>query len=94
MQESEPRSSGGARPAVLFRTALGEAAAKERASRTRRSDRIQAIAELTDADLTRLALEFETLLRASTDASAMAASLHAALRTLAPDAPGGEVGDA
>jgi hypothetical protein len=94
MQDTDTRSNDGPRPAALFRAALADAAAKERGGRTRRPDRIQAIAGLSDGDLARLAQEFEQLLRVSTDVGAIAASLNATLRALAPGASEGEVRDA
>lgn len=94
MQESDTPYARTPRPAAIFRAALAEAAARERAGRVRRPDRVQAIASLTDGDLVTLAQQFETLLRGSADAVASAASLHATLRTLSPDAPTDEVDDA
>ena len=94
MQETNAPSTAMPRPAAVFRTALAEAAARERAVRARRPDRVQAIAGLIDDDLASLAQAFETLVRAPADASAMAASLHAALRMLSPGASPEEVGDA
>lgn len=94
MQETNAPSTVVPRPAAVFRTALAEAAARERSGRARRPDRVQAINELTDADLASLAQAFEALLRAPADASAMAERLHAALRTLGPDTPTGAVRDA
>jgi hypothetical protein len=94
MQETDATSTGVPRPAAVFRVALAEAATTERSTRARRPDRVQAIAGLTDGDLADLAQEFERLLRAPGDVGTMAASLHATLRTLSPDAPDGEVGDA
>lgn len=94
MQEPAARSTRTLQPAAVFRSALAEVSARERAVRARRPDRIQAIAGLTDGDLVRLAEEFEKLLRTSADPSAMASSLHAALQTLSPDVPGGGIDDA
>jgi hypothetical protein len=94
MQEPDASAARTPRPAAIFRAALAEAAAKERAVRARRPDRIQAIAGLTDSDLGNLAAEFERLLRTSSDATAMAASLRARLDTLGPDVQADEVGDA
>jgi hypothetical protein len=94
MQETDARSTRTPRPAAVFRAALAAAAARERAVRARRPDRVQAIASLTDGDLATLAQELEQLLHTADDASAIAASLHATLRTLSPDAPTSEVGDA
>ena len=93
MQETNAPSTVVPRPAAVFRAALAEAASRERASRPRRPDRVQAIAGLTDGDLASLAQAFELLLRAPADPSAMAASLHATLRALSPDAASGEVED-
>ena len=81
-------------PVAIFRSALAGAAAKERSGRARREDRVQAITGLTDRDLERLAAEFEALLRAPADPSALAARLDAALRTLSPEVSDGEAGDA
>jgi hypothetical protein len=78
----------------VFQAALAEAAARERAVRARRPDRIQAIATLHDDDLVALVQELERLLRAPADLGAAVASLHATLRRLSPDAPAEEVGDA
>ena len=94
MQETNAPSTRTPRPGAVFRAALAEAATRERAVRARRPDRVQAIASLTDGDLVTLAQQFETLLRGSADAVASAASLHATLRTLSPDAPTDEVDDA
>jgi len=94
MPETDAPSTAAPRPTVAFRTALAEAASRERAVRARRPDRVQALASLTDGDLVGLAQAFEAMLRGPADASAMAASLHAALRALSPDAPADEVGDA
>jgi hypothetical protein len=94
MQESDTPSTGAPRPAAVFRAALADVAARERAVRARRPDRVQAVASLTDGDLADLAQAFESLLRAPADASAMAARLHDTLRALSPDAPSDEVGDA
>jgi hypothetical protein len=94
MQETDAPSTRTPRPGAVFRAALAEAAARERAVRARRQDRIQAIAGLAESDLITLAQELERLLRTADDASAIAASLHATLRTLSPDAPSGEVDDA
>ena len=93
MQETNAPSTRTPRPAAVFRAALAEAAARERAVRARRPDRIQAIASLTDDDLSTLAQELDRLLHAADDAGAIAASLHATLRTLSPDAPAGDVDD-
>ena len=94
MQEPDAPSSSAPRPAAVFRTVLASAAAKERSSRARRPDRVQAIASLADDDLATRAQAFERLLNASADISAMATSLHATLRTLSPDAPSAEIDDA
>jgi hypothetical protein len=94
MQEPDAPPSLAPRPAAVFRTVLASAAAKERSSRARRPDRVQAIASLADSDLATLAQEFGRMLHASADVSALATSLHATLRTLCPDAPAGEVDDA
>ena len=94
MQETNAPSTRTPRPAAVFRAALAEAVARERAVRARRPDRIQAIASLTDADFITLAQELERLLHTTADASATAASLHATLRTLTPDTPADEVEDA
>jgi hypothetical protein len=94
-QETTAPSKLAPRPAAIFRSALADAAARERASRPRRGDRIRAIAGLTDGDLARLAEEFEGLLHAANDPSAMAERLQLALRALAPEAPlDEEAGDA
>jgi hypothetical protein len=93
MQEPASPSSRARRPAAVFRTLLAAAAAKERSSRARRPDRVQAIASLADSDLATLTQVFEQLLHASADVSAMASSLHATLRTLSPDAPSSGEGD-
>jgi hypothetical protein len=94
-QEPSGRSTLRLQPVMVFRSALAEAAAKERASRPRRRDRIEAIATLTDRDLVSLTEQFDTLLRASADASELAADLHAALRALSPEEPvAEEFGDA
>jgi hypothetical protein len=94
MQEFDTPSTGMPRPVAVFRAALAEVAARERAVRARRPDRVQAIASLTDGDLADLVQAFESLLRSPADAGAMAASLHDTLRVLSPDAPADEVGDA
>lgn len=94
MQETNAPSTRTPRPAAVFRAALAEAAARERAVRARRPDRVQAIASLTDADLVTLTQELERLLHTTADASATAASLHATLRTLSPDTSADEVDDA
>ena len=93
MQETNAPSTRTPRPAAVFRAALAEAAARERAVRARRPDRIQAIASLTDGDLSTLAQELDRLLHVADDAGAIAASLHATLRTLSPDALTGEADD-
>ena len=94
MQETNAPSTRTPRPGAVFRAALAEAATRERAVRARRPDRVQAIASLTDGDLVTLAQELERLLHTADDVTTMAASLHATLRTLSPDTPGGEVDDA
>ena len=94
MQESDAPSTAVPRPAAVFRAALADVAARERAVRARRPDRVQAIAGLTDGDLAGLVQEFERLLRAPAEVGAMAASLHATLRTLGPDTSADEVRDA
>jgi hypothetical protein len=94
MQKSIVGSTLAQRPVAVFRVALAEAAAKERSVRSRRPDRVQAVAGLTDGDLGGLAAEFERLLRMSADANAMAVSLRATLHTLSPDVSDDEAGDA
>lgn len=94
MQGTDVPSTIVPRPAAVFRTALADAASRERSVRARRPDRVQAIASLTDGDLAGLAQEFEKMLRGPADASAMAASLDATLRALSPDTSADEVGDA
>ena len=95
MQDATAPSKLAMRPVEIFRAALAEAATRERASRARRPDRVQAIAGLTDGDLARLTEELERLLHATDDASALPERLHAALRALCPDEPlDEEAGDA
>lgn len=94
MRESDAHSGPGPRPTTVFRSALSSIASKERAVRTRRPDRAQALNGLSDRDLATLTQEFERLLHATADAAAMSESLHATLRTLSPETSDGEVGDA
>ncbi len=89
MQESTASLVRALQPVVMFRSALAEAAAKERSSRRVRQERIQAIASLTDRDLDRLAEQFEALLHLS-DPNLLAASLEEMLQTLSPESPDGE----
>ena len=91
MQEPATSTPPAPRPVAVFRSALVDVAAKERAVRARRPDRVQAIAGLADDDLAQLAEAFDALMRGPADASAMAASLHAALRSLSPDVPADEL---
>jgi hypothetical protein len=90
MQEPDVSSSLAPRPAAVFRAALTSVAAKERAVRARRPDRVQAVASLSDSDLVALSQEFELLLRASGDVTALATRLQTALRSLSPDGSSGE----
>ena len=92
---AEPSTPSGAlQPAVVFRSALAAAAAKERGSRTRRPERLAAVRELTDGDLARLVEQFETLLHGPADAGALAAALHEGLRALSPEPTTEEASDA
>ena len=81
-------------PVAVFRSALMAAAAKERAGRARRAERVAAIRDLGDDDLARLVEHFAGLLRAPADVGALTAALHAELRALSPEAAPEEAADA
>ena len=93
MQKPAVPSTLALQPVAIFRSALAAAAAKERSSRARRPDRVQAIAGLTDHDLASLTEVFEALLQAADDASMLATDLRAALHALSPEMPVDEEAD-
>ena len=94
MPEPDVTPSSAPRPALVFRTALTSIVAKERSARTRRTDRVQAVASLSDSDLVALVQAFEQLMHGPADVSTMVTRLHATLRTISPAASNGEDGDA
>jgi hypothetical protein len=94
MHETEEQSALEVRPVAVFRSALVAAVTKERSAGTRRPDRVQAVAGLSDGDLTAVVQAFDNLLNAPADPSELAERLHAALRALSPDAADSEADDA
>ena len=93
MSEAVP-TSGGPQPVTVFAAALADAAAKERGSRTRRPDRIEALAGLTASDLGHLSETFAALLHGPADVGALTDELHAVLQAMSPEAPSEEARDA
>jgi hypothetical protein len=86
MRDASPATPAPSRPLAVFRAALGAAATRERGRQARRRDRIAAVASLSDADLGRLVVTFDALLRGPADVAALTDELHAALRALSPEA--------
>src|ERR671932_376635 len=87
MAERSAETAAAPQPVAAFRTAILGAAARERAGRARRPERVAAIASLEDGDLVRLVECFERLLRDHGDVATLVARLHYELRSLTPDAP-------
>ena len=85
MHEASPESGAGRAPVAVFLAALAAAATKERASRTRREERVAAVSALSDADLATLVDQFAAMLRGEDELAALTEGLHAGLRALAPE---------
>lgn len=94
MRDPAPDANAASQPLAVFRAALGAAATHERGRQARRRDRIAAVAGLSDADLGRLVVTFDALLRGPAEVAALTDALHAALRALSPEAVSTEGDDA